>query len=153
MAKMGCPDLYATKVEPYLEQIPLWYKTMTVRQIAKKLGISKTTLYKYAGEHEELAAVLDNGKGDLIDDLKCALKQRALGYTYEEITVKETEGGKWGYEKTTTTVTRHMPADPASIHMLLKNLDENWHNDDKATLDMKRKELELKEKRVMDENW
>ena len=153
MAKRGRPDAYTTNIQPNLDKIPAWYKTMTVRQIAAKLGVSKTTLYKYAKAHPELAAALDNGKEGLVDDLKSALKKRALGYTYEEITTKETESDRNGYEVVTTTKRLHLPPDPASIHMLLKNLDADWHNDDAATLRMKERELEIKEKRAEAETW
>lgn len=153
MAKMGRPDVYATHVQPYLDQIPAWYKTMTVRQIAAKLGISKTTLYKYANEYEELAAALKGGKDGLVDELKNVLRKRAFGFSYDEVTVRETDSDKNGYERVTTTVTRYVPPDLGSIHLLLKNLDPDWHNDDAATLDLKRRELEIKEKRAAEENW
>lgn len=153
MARIGKPDLYAENVEPYLDQIPEWYKTMTVRQIAAKLGISKTTLYKYANEHKELQAALDGGKTGLVDDLKNSLKRRALGYTYTETTVKDTYSDKNGHEITTTTSTKHLPPDLGSIHLLLKNLDPDWRNDDYTTLQQKERELAVKEKRAEAAEW
>lgn len=153
MAKMGRPEIYATQIEPYLDQIAEWYKTMTVRQIAAKLGVSKTSLYKYAKEYPELQAALDNGKAGLVDDLQSAIKKKALGYTYEETTVKVVESDKNGYEQVTTTVTKHMPPDLGSIHLLLKNLDPNWHDADMTTIKLKKKELALKEKRAEDAAW
>lgn len=152
MAKAGRPDKYATHVQPYLDKLPEWYKTMTVRQICKKLGVSKTSLYKYAAEYPELEEILEKCKGDLIDELRSALKQRALGYTYKETTTKQTVNNK-GLETVTTTVERHLPPDLGSIHLLLKNLDPDWHNDDMETLRIKKKELEIKEQRADAENW
>lgn len=145
------PD-YETHVVPYLSEIPEWYKTMTIQQIATKLGISKSTLYKYAKEYPELSAALAGAKVCLVDDIKGALRRRALGYYYEETTVKETDGEN-GRKVVTTTTRKHVPADPASIHLLLKNLDPTWHNDDMATLEFKRRELELKQKKVDAETW
>lgn len=150
MAKAN--DKYTELVEPNLDQIAEWYKTMSVRQIAVKLGISKTTLYKYATEHPELQAALDTGKNNLVEDLHCAIKRRALGYDYEETTVKEEESED-GYKKTTTTVKKHLPPDLGSIHLLLKNLDDDWHNDDKTTIKHRERELEIKEKRADAELW
>lgn len=150
MAKAN--DKYTELVEPNLDQIAEWYKTMSVRQIAVKLGISKTTLYKYATEHPELQAALDTGKNNLVEDLHCAIKRRALGYDYEETTVKEEETED-GYKKTTTTVKKHLPPDLGSIHLLLKNLDDDWHNDDKTTIKHRERELEIKEKRADAELW
>lgn len=144
---------YETNVEPYLDQIPEWYKTMTVRQIAAKLGVSKTTLYKYAQQHPELQTALDGGKDGLVDDLKNAIKRRALGYDYEETTVRESDSEKNGYEIITTTVKKHMPPDLGSIHLLLKNLDPEWHDADQTTIRLKEKELDIKERKVEAAEW
>lgn len=150
MAKAN--DKYSELVEPYLDQIAEWYKTMSVRQIAVKLGVSKSTLYKYAKEHPELQAALDDGKNNLVEDLHCAIKRRALGYDYEETTVK-VEESEDGYKKTTITVKKHLPPDLGSIHLLLKNLDDKWHNDDQTTIKHRERELEIKEKRADAELW
>lgn len=144
---------YETHVEPFLDQIPEWYKTMTVRQIAAKLGVSKTTLYRYAAKYPELEETLTGAKDSLVDDLKNSIKRRALGYEYEETTTKVTESEKNGQETVTTTVRKHMPPDLGSIHLLLKNLDPEWHDADKTTIDLKKKELEIKEKRAEAAEW
>ena len=153
MAKMGRPEIYAKQIEPYLDQIAEWYKTMTVRQIAAKLGVSKTSMYTYAKEHPELQAALDNGKAGLVDELQSAIKKKALGFTYEEKTVKESDSEKNGHEVVTTTVTKYMPPDLGSIHLLLKNLDPTWHDADMTTINLKKKELAIKEKRAEDAAW
>lgn len=146
-------DAYTQKVQPYLGNIPEWYKTMTVRQIAKKLGVGKTTFYKYVEQYPELAAALENGKCCLVDDLKSALKRRALGYDYEETTTKTTDSDKDGRKVEITTVKKHMPPDLGSIHLLLKNLDDEWHNDDAKTLELRERELKIKEQRAEAETW
>lgn len=153
MAKKKPGNAYTEKVQPYLDQIPEWYKTMTVRQIATKLGVGKTTFYKYVEQYPELAAALENGKTILVDDLKSALKRRALGYDYEETTTKETWSEKDGQKTETTTVCKHMPPDLGSIHLLLKNLDPDWHNDDAKTLELRERELKIKEQRAEAEAW
>ena len=38
---------------------------------------------------------------------------------------------------------RYAQPDTGAIHLLLKNLDDTWRNDDKATMDIKRGQLEL----------
>ena len=149
---MARPE-YATHVEPYLDQIPEWYKTMTVRQIAAKLGVSKTTLYNYSKKHPELEAALAGGKAGLVDDLRNAIKRRALGYEYEETTVKESDSEKNGHEIVTTTVKKHMPPDLGSIHLLLKNLDPDWHDADYTTIKQREKELEIKERKAEAAEW
>lgn len=152
-ATAGRPDVYETHIKPHLEKIPKWYKTMTVRQIATKLGVGKTTLYKYAREHPELAEMLEVGKRDLVDDLKCAIKRRALGYDYEETTTKKTVSEKNGMEVVTTTTKKHMPPDLGSIHLLLKNLDPDWHDADQTTIRQREKELQIKKQKADAAEW
>ena len=54
---------YSVKVEPYLELIEGWTRDgLVMSQIAEKLGISKTTLYKYMQEHSELSERLKKGR-------------------------------------------------------------------------------------------
>lgn len=154
MAKMGRPDIYATHVQPYLGQIAEWYKTMSVRQIAKKLGVSKTTLYKYAKEHPELQKALDNGKANLVDDLRSTIKQRAFGYYWDEVQTTETfddEGNLTG--KVVKTTKRHVPGDLGSAHLLLKNLDPKWHDADMTTIKQREKELKIKERKAEAAEW
>lgn len=151
---MARPE-YATHVEPYLEQIPAWYKTMSVRQIAAKLGVSKTTLYKYAKEYPELAAVLEGSKVELVDDLKNSIKKRALGYTWTEVTQEKALNEDTGElvvvkEK---RVTKHVPADLGSAHLLLKNLDPKWHDADQITIRQREKELEIKQQKADAAEW
>ena len=145
---------YETHVAPYLKQIPEWYKTMSVRQIAAKLGVSKTTLYKYAKEHTELAAALEGSKVELVDDLKNSIKKRALGYTWTEVTQEKAmnEDGELVVVKE-KSVTKHVPADLGSAHLLLKNLDPTWHDADKITIRHREKELEIKKQKADAAEW
>ena len=144
---------YETLVQPYLDQIPEWYKTMTVRQIATKLGVTHTTLYDYAKKHPELKKALEGGKDKLVKDLRSAIKKRALGYYYEETTTRETDSDKNGHEVVTTTVRKHIPPDLGSAHLLLKNLDPDWHDADKTTIRQREKELEIKERKAEAAEW
>lgn len=145
---------YETHVEPYLDQIPEWYKTMTVRQIAAKLGISKTTLYNYAQKYPELEQALSAGKTSLVDDLKNSIKRRALGYDWDEVQTTE-NFNEYGEStgKTVKTTKRHVPPDLGSAHLLLKNLDDNWHDADKITLQQREKELQIKQQKAEAAEW
>ena len=151
---MARPE-YATHVEPYLKQIPAWYKTMSVRQIAAKLGVSKTTLYKYAKDYPELAATLEGSKAELVDDLKNSIKKRALGYTWTEVTQEKALSEETGElvvikEK---RVTKHVPADLGSAHLLLKNLDPTWHDADQITIRQREKDLDIKQQKADAAEW
>lgn len=150
MAKPG----YETNVKPYLDQIPEWYKTMTVRQIAAKLGISKTTLYNYAQKYPELQTALDGGKDSLVDDLRNSIKKRARGYNWDEVqtTVNYDENGN-ETGRTVKTTTRHVPPDLGSAHLLLKNMDPEWHDADQVTIQQREKELQIKQQKADAAEW
>lgn len=52
---------------------------MTEQEIARSLGISRTTLYHWKTEHPELAAALRKGKEAVDYQVESALLQTALG--------------------------------------------------------------------------
>ena len=133
---------YETHVKPRLKEIAEWYEFYTEGQIAKKLGITQRTFTSYKKDHAELQEALIGGRDTLITDLKKTMKQKAKGFTYTETkrTIREIDG------KRTVLVEeyeRYAQPDTGAIHLLLKNLDETWRNDDKATMDIKRGQLEL----------
>ena len=133
---------YETHVKPRLREIAEWYEFYTEGQIAKKLGITQRTFTSYKKDHAELQEALISGRDALITDLKKTMKQKAKGFTYVETkrTIREIDG------KRTVLIEeyeRYAQPDTGAIHLLLKNLDETWRNDDKATMDIKRGQLEL----------
>lgn len=133
---------YETHVKPRLKEIAEWYEFYTEGQIAKKLGITQRTFTSYKKDHAELQEALISGRDALITDLKKTMKQKAKGFTYTETkrTVREIDG------KRTVLVEeyeRYAQPDTGAIHLLLKNLDDTWRNDDKATMDIKRGQLDL----------
>lgn len=140
---------------PHLEEIPKWYETMTEGQIAAKLGVSSSSFENYKNAYPELMACLRQGKEILIDELKATLKKKALGYYYNEVKEKlEYSPEEEDMIVVERTVTRkHVIPDLGSIHLLLKNLDENWHNDDKQILSLKKEQVELAKKKAEDAEW
>ena len=153
MAKKGRKSKYDSHVLPYLEQIPGWRRTMTERQICEKLGLGKTALYKYKAQHPELKKALEQGVELLVSDLQSALIKRAKGYEWTEVQILRSEDADGNVAVSTRTTNKHVPPDLGSIHLLLKNYDPEWRNDDATTLDLKRKELELKERRAYADDW
>lgn len=149
---MGRKSRYETHVQPFLTDITKWYELLTERQIAKKLGISVASWENYKNEHEELRQALQNGRERCIAELKETLKKKARGYYYEETkTCVRTEGKK---EITTVEKTRkYAQPDTGAIHLLLKNLDPDWTDDDKTTLAMKQQKLDLEKQKAENENW
>lgn len=148
---MGRKGRYETHVQPFLPQIAEWYELLTEGQIAKKLGISVASFENYKNQHQELRDCLKHGRENLIEDLKNTLKKKARGFTYEETkTYIKEEGGK--SVKIIEKYKRYAQPDTGAIHLLLKNLDDTWRNDDKVSVDLKREKMEL-EKQKAENDW
>ena len=149
---MGRVGLYDTKVQPRLTEIAEWIQTMTERQIASKLGIGYRTFCTYKAKHADLQRALANGKDELVVELKSILKKKALGYYYKETKtyIKDEDGKKVRIVEETE---RYAHPDTGAIHLLLKNLDESWRNDDQTTVDLKRERLALERDKEENKNW
>lgn len=152
MIHVGRLSRYETYVEPHLDKIEKWVQLISEEEIAKKLGIAYSTFQKYKREYPALNEALKNGKQTLILDLKDSLKKKAKGFYYEETKIREVTTGRPGKEVTTKVkdvIRRYAQPDTGAIHLLLKNLDPEWRNDDQQTMDMKREKLEIEKER----NW
>ena len=148
---MGRKNKYESNVKPRLKEISKWYEDLTEAQIAKKLGVSVASFENYKLQYPELIEALQAGKEILIEELKDSLKKKAKGFHYKETKkiIRDVGGQRTQvieeYEK-------YSPPDTGAIHLLLKNLDDTWRNDDQATMDLKREKIEL-EKQKMDNEW
>jgi len=149
---MGRLNKYETHVKPRLKEIPKLYETMTEAQIARELGVAVSSFEKYKTEYPELIEALKKGKKDLVEELKASLKKKAKGYTYEETKVTQRrEGHQTTVVKETYTKVAH--PDTGAIHLLLKNLDPEWHNDDKKTIEMKKEQLKIAKEKAEANQW
>ena len=127
---------------PYLNDIPEWSKTMTEKEIRERLGLASTTFERYKREHSELIGALRLGRARLCHELKLTLKRKAQGYEYTETkTTRRRVGDKT--EVTVETYTRYAQPDTGAIHLLLKNYDPDWRNDDATTAALKREQVEI----------
>lgn len=152
MGKAGRKNKYESHVKPYLSKIPNWYLTKTETQIAKKLGISEASWTNYKKQYPELQECLRNSQEDLVDELKGILKKKAQGFYYTEKTktvIKE--GGK--ESKKIEEKEKYAQPDTGAIHLLLKNLDPEWRNDDKQTMDLKKQQTEIMQKKADAAEW
>jgi len=149
---MGRKSKYETNIQPHLEEIPKWYETMTEAEIAKKLGVSVATFENYKNKYPELVGVLHSAKAELVESLKTSLKKKALGFKYTETkrTIRNVDGKD---TKVIEEFERYSPPDTGAIHLLLKNLDDEWRNDDRITVDFHREKLELEKLKMESENW
>lgn len=150
---MGRKSKYETHVKPYLSQIEEWYQYLDEQQIAVgRLGIAVSTFENYKKKYPELREALKKGRQHLAGELKASLKKKAKGFYYEETkTITREEG-----EKRVLVVekyTKYAQPDTGAIHLLLKNLDPDWRNDDQTTIDLKREQLELAKQKAENDNW
>lgn len=143
---------YEKNVLPHLEEIKEWTGLMTKEQIAQKLRIGRRTLYRYAKEHEELQKALDEGQRALVIELKSALKQKAKGFHYKETkrTIRNVDGVK---TQVVEEFERYSPPDTGAIHLLLKNIDPTWRNDDAQTVELKKKQVDIAQQKADDSGW
>lgn len=152
---MGRKNKYESHVKPHLSDITKWYEDMTEAQIAKKLGVSVASFENYKIKYPELVEALNHGKETLIEELKDSLRCKAKGFYYYETKktfIESLDGEKIGAIKVEETRKYAVP-DTGAIHLLLKNLDENWRNDDKATMDLKREKFEFEKQKAENEIW
>ena len=149
MSKKGRKNKYYTHIKPQLKYIPEMLQDMTEEQVAKKLGVAYSSWNKYKLEFPELMEVIKKGNTSLVGELKSVLKRRAKGFQYEERKIIREHGVVVREE---TYVKSALP-DVASINLLLKNYDkDNWSNDPQ-TLEIRKKELELREQQIKANNW
>lgn len=147
----GRKSKYETDVKPRFDEIKSWYESgATDREVFENLGISKNAFYKYIKEYEEFRDLRKKGQKVPVREIKAALFKRACGFSYQE--TKEVVDSE-GYRRTETTTKYAMP-DPASAMILLKHWakDEGWTNDP-AALELRKREVELKEKQAENESW
>ena len=147
MAKMGRKNKYYTHIKPHLKEIPEMLQDMTEEQVAKKLGVAYSSWNKYKLEFKELSEVIKKGNTSLVGELKSVLKKRAKGFQYEERKIIKEHGVVVREE---IHVKSALP-DVASINLLLKNYDRDFWSNDPQMIELRKKELELREKKL--EEW
>lgn len=149
---MGRHGRYETHVAPNLDKIREWIEVCSEKQICEKLGISEQSFTRYKRSHPELVDVLLKGKQALVEELKQNLKKKAQGFYYEEekTYISDKDGIK---TKTVEKYKRYAQPDTGAIHLLLKNLDPAWRNDDQTTIDLKRQRMELEKQKMENNDW
>lgn len=171
---MARPSKYDEKVKKRFREIRKWVQAgATEKEIAKNLGINKSTFIEYKKKYPELSDLIKKNRKEPVIEIKAAMLKRALGYKYQERkvvkqkidypeilkSILEQNGidikaiGKPVLVKTETTLKTVLPDTTAGL-ILLKHWDkENEWTNDPATLKLKKKELELKKEIADKENW
>ena len=126
---MGRKSKYERCVKPYLDDITKWTEEYNEGEIAAMLKIAPETFSRYKTLFPELAEAVNNGKNNLVKELKNTLKKKARGFHYEETKITkihnpDDESDQEWIEKIEVNQKYAQP-DTGAIHLLLKNLDFN----------------------------
>ena len=151
----GRPNKYLTDVRPRFDEIRGWVKEgITDKDIAKLLGINKSTLVDYKNKYPELNELMKTERQKNVEELKKTLYKKAMGFQYTETEV--TEDAEGNVKRKTITKTA-LPSETA-ILILLKHWDKDeegkpkWMNDP-ATFKLKTEELQFKKESFENNNW
>ena len=98
---------------------------LTDEQIAKNIGISRSTLNVWKDRYSDISDALKKGK-DIIDrQVENALLKRALGYEYEEVKEKFEDGV---ITESTVTKKEVVPDTTAQIFWLKNRKPDKWRD-------------------------
>ena len=116
---------------------------LTELQIAKNLGISKSTLEDYKNTHADFMDAIKKGREPFIAEIENALAKRARGFEYEETKtyIKFEDGKEVKYQERTK---KYYPPDVAACSILLKNKDRGNWADNPMKIDLEREMVEFK---------
>lgn len=130
--------------EEGLIKIEGWAKSgLTEDQIAKNIGIVRSTLWDWKTKFESISIALKKGKEVVDFEVENALLKRALGYEYEETKTYIEKDGNGKERKKIEKTVRHMPPDvTAQIYWLKNRKPETWRNNPTA-LDKKEQESRI----------
>lgn len=104
---------------------------LTDEQIAKNIGISRSTLNEWKNKYSDISVALKNGKEVIDRQVENALLKRAIGYEYEEVSEKY-EGGLLTERKVTKK--QVVPDTTAQIFWLKNRKPSVWR--DRAQVDI-----------------
>ena len=143
----------ADVIRDNLEQIKQWKKVgATDEQIAKQLGISRSTWYEHLKNNSDLSDAIKTSVEYFVMDLRGELARQAFKHRLETkkqyIKIDQETGHKTSYTEITT---KEVDGNIGAAHLLLKNLDKDNWKEDWNTYEFKKQELEIR-KQLADAN-
>lgn len=109
-------------------------------EIAKKIGISRATLYEWKKKYPDISNALKKGKEVIDVEVENALLKRALGYRCFEV---KTETFPDGSTKQTTVEKEVAPEVAAQIYWLKNRQPEKWRDKPRDEKEVTKIEVEL----------
>ena len=115
--------------------------------IFSQVNHSQRHFSSYCDQFKELRDVVKTEKMTGVPEIKLTLFNRAKGYDYEESKTYVKRDEETGKETSYTEITKkHMPGDVSACLAYLRNCGEDWMDRDKFTVEIKKREMELREK-------
>lgn len=149
----GRKGKYETYVKPRLDQIEKWLSGGAAEhQVADALGISYASFNNYKRDYPELREICEKPRVGVVLDLRSALVNRALGFTYEEKKQYITEDENGNKKKHTEITTKQALPDTTAIFGALNLYDPDYVKDKKAH-ELKEQELELRRQMAEAKDW
>jgi hypothetical protein len=88
----------------------------TTYELAKEFGVTTSTIWRWAVQHEEFCSAIKVGKDQADERVVKSLFERAVGYTFESEKIVSYEG-----QVTRVPIIEHVPPDPGAAKMWLTN--------------------------------
>lgn len=127
MVKIAKGKFHIWLQEDNLIRIENWARMgLTDEQIAKNMGVNKTTLYDWIKKFPDISNSIKKGKAPIDFEVENALFKRAIGYEYEEVetTIEEIDGKQRKRIKKIKKVA--LPETSAMIFWLKNRKPEQW---------------------------
>jgi hypothetical protein len=142
---VGRPSRYQSEVEPHLDEIRKAVESgATDQEVATAFNMSLSTIYEYKRKYPKFKQAFTRGRARVVFDIKAALLKKALGFEYEE---EKRVGRKDKDGENIILVEKYkrysVPSETAAA-MLLRNYDENWRDNDKASAELRKQEAGLR---------
>lgn len=147
-------------IKDNLDRIERWVASgLSMKEIAKNLGISERTLYKYKASDEQFMQTVKKGRQVAVEILENTMFKSATGFTqtmkkYEKVkrcTYKDGKKLKEWEEVIELEVEEYFKPDITAGIFLLKN----WGNyvNEPRVLEIRQKELELQKQKLEASEW
>ena len=137
--------------EDGLKKIQSWFRDgLTDIQVAKNMGISKTTLYDWMNKYPAISDAVKKGKQPVDFEVENALLKRALGYEIEETNTFITMNSKGEKVQKVNKTKKHIAPDATAAIFWLKNRrPDKWRKtnpayEGKAEIEISKLRAEIK---------
>lgn len=147
---------YETHVEPRLLEVSAWAREgMTESKMAQKLGVSYAAFRSYKKQHLALLSTLKENKQIIDIKVENAFLKRALGYTVTELIEEMVFDPKTKQKELQVTkrITKEVAPDVGAAKVWLYNRNRRDWSDNPQAMEIKKKELVLREKEMESKEW